>query len=131
MRNYKKNSPQAAARIVAMVLTADGHNCSAEDQMLERLDVARELGLTQGEFLAVIRTFCEDRSLAPYPMSIGGVDAATRAAIVGEIDSPSLRRKLLRICSAVVTADDHLADGEIVVLAAILKQWHLDDAGVH
>lgn len=109
-----------------MVLTADGHNCSAEDQMLERLAVASDLGLTRSEFREVIQTFCEDRSLAPYPMSIGGIDAATRVAIVGEIDSPPLRRKLLRICSAVVTADDYLADGEIVMLAAILKQWHLD-----
>ncbi|KUY84083.1 hypothetical protein [Burkholderia sp. RF4-BP95] len=124
MRSYPRNSPQAAARIVALVLGADGHSCSAEDRMLERLAAAEDLGLTPAEFHGIVRTFFEDRSVASYPASIGGIDAATRAAIVDEIDDPWLRRKVLRICSAIVTADNFLADGEIVVLAAILRQWH-------
>ncbi|NTY38215.1 TerB family tellurite resistance protein [Burkholderia diffusa] len=128
MRSYPRNSPQAAARIVALVLGADGHHCSVEDQMLERLEAAKDLGLTSEEFREITQIFFEDRILASYPASIGGIDAATRTAIVDEVDDPRLRRKLLRICSAVITADNFLADGEIVVLAAILRQWHLDEA---
>jgi hypothetical protein len=37
MRSYPHNSPEAAARIVALVLTSDGHVCSSEFDILEQL----------------------------------------------------------------------------------------------
>jgi hypothetical protein len=34
MRSYSRNSPEAAARIVALVLIADGHVCRSEFDVL-------------------------------------------------------------------------------------------------
>ena len=33
MRSYPRNSPEAAARIVALVLISDGHVCSSEQRV--------------------------------------------------------------------------------------------------
>ena len=45
MRSYPRNSPEAAARIVALVLISDGHVCSSEFDILKQLGAERELGL--------------------------------------------------------------------------------------
>jgi hypothetical protein len=45
MRSYPHNSPEAAARIVALVLISDGHVCSSEFDILKQLGAERELGL--------------------------------------------------------------------------------------
>lgn len=125
MRTYPRNSPQAAARIVALVLISDGHVCSSEERALDKLDIAGQLGLAPREFAQIVQTLCEDHSIAHAPLSpaVGQIDAALLGALIGEIDAPALRSKVIRLCVAVATADDHLADGEITMLAAILGAW--------
>jgi tellurite resistance protein len=125
MRTYPRNSPQAAARIVALALTADGHVSSAEERALENLDIAGELGLAPAQFAQIVQALCEDQSLAntPFTPPVGQLDAALLAALIDEIDDPALRRKVIRLCLAVAIADEHLADGEIALLAALFNAW--------
>ncbi|MFL9896921.1 TerB family tellurite resistance protein [Paraburkholderia fungorum] len=125
MRTYPCNSPQAAARIVALALTSDGHVSSAEERALESLDIADELGLAPAQFARIVQALCEDQSIAhtPFAPPVGHLDAALLAALIDEIDDPALRRKVIRLCIAVTIADDYLADGEIALLAAVLNAW--------
>jgi tellurite resistance protein len=125
MRTYPRNSPQAAARIVALVLTSDGHVCSSEERALEKLDIAGQLGLAPTEFAQIVQALYEDHSIAHAPLvpAVGQIDTTLLAALIGEIDAPALRSKVIRLCVAVATADDFLADGEIALLAAILAAW--------
>lgn len=125
MRSYPRNSPEAAARIVALVLIADGHVGRSEEQALEKLDLHRELGLEPAAFAAVVQTLCEDRSIAHAPSAsmAGHIDRVTLDTLLAEIDDPALRHKTIRLCLAVAAADDHLADGEIATLAAVLTAW--------
>jgi hypothetical protein len=125
MRTYPRNSPEAAARIVALALTADGHVCSSEDRALDRLNVSRELGLAPGEFPGILQALCEDRLLGPASWAdpAGELDGDLLTTLMAEIDDPALRRKVLRLCLAVAVADDYLADGEIALLAAMLDTW--------
>lgn len=45
MRSYPANSPEAAARIVALALVADGHVSLIEIDTLQRQDIAcRQIG---------------------------------------------------------------------------------------
>ncbi len=60
MRSQPANSPQAAARIVALTVVADGDNSDAEIEWLDRLAVHEPLGLTRHGLHAVLDTFCED-----------------------------------------------------------------------
>jgi hypothetical protein len=125
MRTYPRNSPEAAARIVALALTADGHVCSSEDRALDRLNVSRELGLAPGQFPGIVQALCEDRMLAPasWADAVGDLDGDLLTTLMAEIDDPTLRRKVLRLCLAIAVADDYLADGEIALLAAMLEAW--------
>ncbi len=125
MRTYPRNSPQAATRIVALVLMSDGHVCSSEERALERLDLAGKLRLAPGEFDVVMRELCEDLEVAnpAFGPNPGHVDDATLATLLAEIDAPALRRTIVDLCVAAALADGHLADGEISTLAAITRAW--------
>ena len=127
MRTYPTNSPHAAGRIIAMALLADGHLCKAELDLLDRLDVARQLGLRRTELHSVVHGFCEDLLASAN----GGwadacrVDKATLFGLLAEIDDAALRRQLLQLCTCVVDADHHLADGESTLLLAAVEHWGL------
>ncbi|MFM0280487.1 TerB family tellurite resistance protein [Paraburkholderia sediminicola] len=125
MRTYPRNSPQAAARIVALALTSDGNVSNAEERALEGLDIAGELGLAPAQFARIVQALCEDQSIAhtPFAPPVGHLDAALLAALIAEIDEPALRRKVIRLCIAVTIADDYLAEGEIALLAAVFNAW--------
>lgn len=56
MRSYPRNSPEAAARIVALVLIADGHVCRSEFDVFEQLDGPRELGLPPDSLPRIVQT---------------------------------------------------------------------------
>nr|WKF62113.1 hypothetical protein HUO10_006645 [Paraburkholderia busanensis] len=125
MRSYPRNSPQAAARIVALALTADGHVCSSEERVLDKLDIAGQLGLAPAQFAQIVQAMCEDHAMAqasPAP-TVSPIDEAMLTKLIAEIDDPALRAKVIRLCIAVTIADDYLADGEIALLAAILNAW--------
>ena len=130
MRHYPKNSPQAAGRIVALTLLADGHLCTRELDVLDQLDAHGQLGLAQGELHAVVHGFCEDL-LATAQGHLGAafqLDARTLSQLLSDIEDPALRRRVLGLCTAIVDADLHLADGESLVLLAAIKHWGLAES---
>lgn len=128
MRRYARNSPEAAARIVALVLIADGHVCRSEVEAMQRIEIEAQLGLGTGGFARLMHTLCEDLLLMSYGGGtlISGVDATTLDAWMADIDDPDLQRRVLRLAMAAAAADRHLADSEAAVLAAARRCWHLD-----
>jgi hypothetical protein len=127
MRSYPHNSPEAAARIVALVLVSDGHVCSSEFDVLRRLDAERELGLEPQLLPHIVHTLCEELLMgaAETGSPWSSVDEYTLAALMAEISDPALQRKVLRLCLAAARADGHLADGEAAVVAAARRHWPL------
>ncbi|HOE41673.1 MAG TPA: TerB family tellurite resistance protein [Rhodoferax sp.] len=129
MRKYPQNSPQAAARIVALTLVADGDVGQAELALLDELVVHQQLGLTRRALHVVIDRFCEDL-LSSKQLAWAEacpVDEYTLASLMGEIDNPALRRKVLDLCARLAMVDDHVAEGESMVLSAALAHWGLHD----
>jgi uncharacterized tellurite resistance protein B-like protein len=130
MRTYTTNSPHAAARIIAVALLADGHLSKVEVDLLDRLDVAHQLGLARSDLHSVVHGFCEDLLAS----ASGGwadacrIDRSTLFGLLAEIDDPALRRQVLQLCCRVVEADDHVADGESTLLLAALEHWQLEQA---
>jgi hypothetical protein len=125
MRSYPRNSPQAAARIVALFLIADGHVCCSEVEALTRLDATLELGLSADEFQDIVRTLCEDQFLASgsHHASLPRPDEAALSALFAEVEDPGLQRKVLYLAMAASVADRHLADGEVDLMKVALKHW--------
>lgn len=127
MRSYPVNSPQAAARIVALTVFADGDIGDAEIAWLDRLVVHEQLGLTRHELHAVLDTFCEDLLSSDQLKWAYAcpVDERTLADLMGEIQDPALRLKLLRLCVELAEVDARVDEGESMVLVAAVEHWGL------
>lgn len=127
MRIYPCNSPQAAARIVALTVLADRDIGKPELDLLDSLAVHEQLGLGRQEFHAVLDSLCEDL-LSSEQLQWADtcpVDDRTLAELMSEIEEPLLRRKLLRLCIEIAEADAQVDDGEAIVLTAAVEHWGL------
>jgi hypothetical protein len=125
MRSYPRNSPEAAARIVALALLADGHLSRSELDLLEQRKAARALGLAHDGLHRVLHTLCDDL-LAGADQNWADackVDPDTLSQLLNEVDDAALQLKVMRLCVDVVNADQHVAEGESVVLSAVLDHW--------
>ena len=130
MRSYPHNSPEAAARIVALVLISDGHVCRSEFDVLKQLGAERELGLEPHLLPLIVHTLCEDLLACGYEtgLLIANVNDSTLASVMAEVSDPDLQRKVLQLSLAAARADGHLADGETLVVEAARHHWRLVDA---
>ena len=120
MRSYPLNSPQAAARIVALALIADGHVNKRELIALDQIAAHEQLGMTRDAMHAVVQTLCEDLMVAAQLSwdSASLLDAAAMAELMAEVDDPELWRKVMQVCEAVIDADGHVSEGELTVFRA-------------
>jgi len=130
MRSYTRNSPQAAARIVALALIADEHLGKAELDVLDRLNAPSRLGLAPSELHDIVHALCEDLLLTAHLSWADAcrIDPRTLSTLLAEVDDPALRLTVLQLCVAVVEADAHVSDGESIVLVAAVEQWGLQHA---
>lgn len=125
MRCYPTNSPEAAARVLALVLISDGHACNSEFEALKEADVARSLGLSSQAFHGIVQTLCEDLLMEGFNVGsiLPSLDYGSLASLLAEIDQPELQVRVLGVAASTVQADRHLADGEASVLEAIGRHW--------
>ncbi len=125
MRSYPHNSPEAAARIVALAMLADGHLSRSEMDMLTRIDAPRVLGMTPEALQSVVHTFCND-VLSTSDHAWGQafqVDERTLRTLLDEVSDASLRTRVLHLCMELIEADDHVADGETQLMLTALEHW--------
>ena len=127
MRNYSVDSPQAAARILALTLVADGDIGDAEIEWLDRLAVHDQLGLTRLELHAVLDAFCEDLLSSGQLKWADAcpVDERTLGDLMADIEDSALRVKVLRLCVDLAEVDSHVDEGESIVLVAAVEHWGL------
>lgn len=125
MRTYPTNSPEAAARIIALAMLADGHLCKSELDLLERAGAHSQLGLSPNGLHAVLHTLCEDLLATSHGdwENACRVSAETLSAVTAEITDADLRAKVLRLCAAVIASDEHVTESESRILDAVVAQW--------
>ncbi|MGQ3082369.1 MAG: TerB family tellurite resistance protein [Hydrogenophaga sp.] len=125
MRNYRTNSPEAAARLLAMALVADGNYSLTEIRALDRIQASGRLGLAPDALKEVLDHFCEDLLTAAHGEWTGSarMDETTRQQLLDEVQDPALRALVVDLCQAIVQADGHEADGEAALLDALTRAW--------
>ena len=124
-RSYPRNSPRAAARILAAALLANGDIKPAEWQGLAEARASERLGLQDLEWELVIDELCEDLMARP---TVGGdalIDRRSLAAWLDEVDDPELQRLLVDLCVQVIESDGEVQFGESLVLRAAIERWVL------
>lgn len=133
MRSYPRNSPEAAARIVALVLIADGHVCQSEYEALKKLNAARDLELKSQEMPGIVQTLCEDLLMEGFTgrSILSHIGDGVMASLLAEVDEPGLQSKVLRVIGAVVHADHHISEGEDAMLEAIRRHWKKSPVTAH
>lgn len=127
MRTYTRNSPEAAARIVALTLLADGHLGQPEMEALQRIDVPGRLDISQPKFMGVVQGLCDDL-MSSSGQNWSGTRSLSRTQVLhmlDEITDVGLRLILLQICAALSESDRHLAEGEYEMLCTLADHWDL------
>jgi len=127
MRRYPQNSPEATARIIALMMLADGHACRSELDPSDQLPPYESLGITRDGLLDVMRDFCQDiQTCGQHQWSDAScLDERTIQSFMAEIDDPHLRGKLLKLCASVVEADRYVSEGESLLLGAAVESWEM------
>lgn len=125
MRSYTPNSPESAARVVAMMLLADGHLSMTEMHAVDTLKVSHNLGLAPQHFTRVLENFCHDLQIShPGPwMGSSQLDDEVRKPLLAEITDPDLQTEVMKLCASLIHADGHVADQEIHMLDALAQAW--------
>lgn len=125
MRSYPPNSPQSAARVVAVAVLADGHCSHAEMSMIRAQGTAAKLGLRPDEWDDVIHGFVNDLMLASRCewTGAGRMDAHSRELLLSEVTDPDLQDRLQALARSVVMADGHVAEDELLVLGTMRRLW--------
>lgn len=128
MRSYPSNSPQAAARVVALTALADGHISASELGVLERLHAPARLGLPPAQLLEVVQHLTEDLMTTAYSQwgTACQLDDSLLHAMIQEITDPQLRRTTFELCIAVAKADFYMAGPEENFIAVAARRWLLD-----
>ncbi|MFC3682512.1 hypothetical protein [Hydrogenophaga luteola] len=123
MKAYPVNSPEAAARVLAMAMLADGQYSMTEIRSLDRQQAPERLGLSPEAFKAVVDGFCQDLLLAGGGQWTGAVDPAIRDQLMSEVTDRGLQDLILLQCETLMLSDGHLADGEVELLDALSAAW--------
>lgn len=131
MRQYPNDSPEAAARIVALAMMADGTIDRSEVLLIERQRLLGRLGLDNEQFDAIYYEFCTDMLTSGQRKSSGELelDEPGVSRLLDEINDPTLQKKTLRIILDIVYADQRLTAGEALLIAQALKHWNIDLCG--
>ncbi len=124
-RRYPRNSPHAAARIVALALIANGKITTSELAVLESMRAHEQLGITRQQWHDVVDELCFDLLEEAAPCRDCHVGSATIESLLDEVIDVPLQRLVLRLCAAVINADGDIDEGESVVLRTAIDRWGL------
>ncbi len=126
MSAYPRNSPQAAARILALTMISDGRMQPSELLALEEHDAIGKLSVSAGQWQDVVHDLCADLLLSSKRGDQCIIDARLIEHLLDAVDDIELQRRVLRLCAVVAHADGEIHDGESVVLLAAVDRWGLD-----
>ena len=125
MRTYPSDSPQAAGRILAFAMLADGHLSELEIKALARSEALSTLGLDADQMALIVQEVCED--LLSNAQRCGGDECRIRPdtlrTVLGAVKDEEMHAALLHASLAIMRADGDLSDGEAIVLAAELAHF--------
>lgn len=124
-RRYRRNSPQAAGRILATALVANGGIKGVEWQRLVDTDAFGRLGLEGLQWHAMVDELCQDLMNNASPGQHCLIDARTLTAWLDEIDDVRLQVLVIELCAQMIEADGAVHPGESTVLRAALEHWVL------
>lgn len=121
----------AAASLVAIVVSANGRIDAREVAELDRLHAYGRLGIERKNFMVLADSALEEVGL---PLSQSHLlrlsDRSRLLALQAAVVDPGLRLLVCRLSAAVITADGRVTADERLVYASLLSQWAVSDTMV-
>lgn len=116
----------AAARVLALMVAANGRADPRELHVLETLDAYDRLGLARGDFVELV-----DESLQQIGTGLAECswlrsrDQAHVDRLLDAVTDPDERLLVSRLAAAVVTADGQVSSDERLVFDHALARWRI------
>jgi uncharacterized tellurite resistance protein B-like protein len=124
MKAYAKNSPEALARVLAMIMITDARLDDREIEILDELRIFDIIGLSRGQFSQVVQDYCvELMQTCDEDGRIRLIDPERINEIVDLIDDPQQRLNACGMILNIANADGRLDDSELAVFRHILDRW--------
>ena len=124
MTDYERNSPEAVARILAMMMISDAKLDDREVEVLDHLRVFDIVGISRGAFSEVVRDYCAELVRdGNADGRIRLVDKSRIDRIVDLVDDPRKRVDTCGMILNIANADGRLDDSELTVFGYILERW--------
>ena len=117
----------ASARVLAMMVAANGRIDARELQALDELDAFRSLGLSRERFTALARECLNEIGGGLEECSwLRTRDVAYIDKLLEAVPQPDERLLVCRLAAAALTADGHVSSGERLVYDHVLARWHIN-----
>jgi hypothetical protein len=132
MKTLPTDSPEALARVLAMVIVTDAELDPRELGMLEQLDAFDRIGLTREQFRATARQYCAElgaRMGDDRPWLLLS-DVMLIDEVLRPVQGAAQRLLVARLSAAIITADGRVRDIERLVFDHMLARWGLTRAAV-
>lgn len=124
MKQYAKNSPEAMARLIVLMMVSDGEVDPCEIAALDQMNAWAHLGLSRQRLLDVARDYCADlKTAADAENGVSLLDEVAAEEVVGSVDDPEKRRMVGQLMLAVLDADRRHCAEELIVYSSIMKSW--------
>lgn len=128
-RDDPRRFSAAAARVLALMVAANGRADPRELKALENVDAFVRLGMPRGHFLALVDECLNEVGHGLAECSwLRARDQAYVDRLLDAVVDPQERLMVCRLAAAAVTADGHVSGDERLVFDHALARWHISRA---
>ncbi|HSB23253.1 MAG TPA: hypothetical protein VLE94_09105 [Burkholderiaceae bacterium] len=121
-----ESGSEARARVLALMVAANGRIDPRELQALEELGAYERIGVPRERFVALARECLHDVGAGLAECSwLRARDQAYVDRLLDAITDPHERLVLCRLAAAAVTADGQVSGDERLVYDHVLARWHV------
>ena len=126
LTHYANNSPEALARIVAMILISDTRLDDSEFEQLDKMHFYSLLKITPRQFMEVLHAYCGDISdEADVDGSIHLVDLQRINHALDSVTDDNLRLLVCTIALDITKANREIGEAEMAIFTHMLNYWHI------
>jgi uncharacterized tellurite resistance protein B-like protein len=125
VRSYAKNSPEAMARIIALIVLSDADLNDAEVDMMDRLGIYGRLGVSRKVFIQVVKEYFDDLLVDDTGDRIRMLDPKRLDVVLDCVDDDKKRIDLAAMMLSLISADGDMNDAELATLRHVLFHWGL------
>jgi hypothetical protein len=128
MRDFATDSPQAMARVLALVLIADTELGPEELLALDELSVCDRIGIPRKEFMDISRDYGAQLAQRMGPKdSLRLSDPTLVDELLAGVSNYGLRLLVARLAAGLIVADGRVSGTERRLYLHMLSRWGLSE----